>query len=167
MIRRPRPNEIRLLPQIENDADRRYARVGLARVLDMPPATIASLEFARRHRLLSVAVSPLGTIVGFALMKRPAGKAWLDQLSVLEAWQGNGLGTALIDRTAEAARTLGFDTLHLSTYRDVPWNGPFYARRGFEDMPRHLWPHAFRRQIAIENSHGHPSWRRTIMRRGV
>jgi hypothetical protein len=29
MIRRPRPNEIKLLPQIENEADQRYGRVGL------------------------------------------------------------------------------------------------------------------------------------------
>jgi hypothetical protein len=28
MIRRPRPNEIKLLPQIENEVDLRYARVG-------------------------------------------------------------------------------------------------------------------------------------------
>jgi hypothetical protein len=49
MIRRPRPNEIKLLPQIENEADLRYARVGLRRVIDMPPASLASLEHARRH----------------------------------------------------------------------------------------------------------------------
>lgn len=29
MIRRPRPHEIKLLPQIENEADLRYRRVGL------------------------------------------------------------------------------------------------------------------------------------------
>jgi hypothetical protein len=49
MIRRPRPNEIKLLPQIENEADLRDARVGLRRVIDMPPAGLASLEQAHRH----------------------------------------------------------------------------------------------------------------------
>jgi GNAT superfamily N-acetyltransferase len=167
MIRRPRPTEIKLLPQIENEADRRYARVGLRRIVDMPPASIASLEQGRRDGRLWVAVSSMGRIVGFALMKQPGGRAWLDQLSVLDAWQGLGFGTTLIDRTAAAARALGHDALYLSTYRDVPWNGPFYARRGFAEVPRGLWLHAFRMQFMAENSHGHPPWRRTIMQRSV
>jgi len=85
MIRRPHPNEIKLLPQIENEADRRYARVGLGRIVDMPPASIAALEFGRRHDRLWVATSPLGRPVGFALMKLKGGTVWLDQLSVLAA----------------------------------------------------------------------------------
>ena len=116
MIRAARPEEIALLPQIENAADQRYARVGLQRVIAMPPASIASLEQGRRDGRLWVAISPLNRVVGFALMKFPGGTAWLDQLSVLERWQGHGLGSSLIDRTAERARTLGHDTLYLSTY---------------------------------------------------
>jgi N-acetylglutamate synthase-like GNAT family acetyltransferase len=72
-------------------------------------------------------------------MKLPGGTAWLDQLSVLDRWQGRGLGAALIDRTAERARELGYDTLYLSTYLGVPWNAPFYERRGFSSVPRGAW----------------------------
>ena len=165
MIRQPQPREIELLPQIENEADRRYARVGLRQIIDMPPASIGSLERGRREGLLWVAVSPLGRVVGFSLMKRPGGLAWLDQLSVLDAWQGRGYGSALIDRTATTARTLGFETLYLSTYRDVPWNAPFYARRGFTEVPRSGVPRVLRFTFMSEGSHGHPQWRRTIMRR--
>jgi GNAT superfamily N-acetyltransferase len=86
---------------------------------------------------------------------------------VLDRWQGRGLGAALIDRTAQQARTLGHDTLYLSPYLGVPWNAPFYERRGFCPVPRGAWPQAFRRQFMIENSHGHPPWRRTIMQRRV
>ena len=48
MIRPPRPDELRLLPQIENQADRRYARFGLPFIVDMPTATLAALDSARR-----------------------------------------------------------------------------------------------------------------------
>lgn len=167
MIRRPHAPEIKLLPQIENAADERYRRVGLARVIAMPPASLASLEAGRRDGRLWVAVSSRGRPVGFALMKLPGGTAWLDQLSVLDRWQGRGLGTALIECTAAAARRLGYRTLHLSTYRDVPWNAPYYARRGFRELPRADWPHAFRMQFMAENGQGHPPWRRTIMRRDL
>jgi GNAT superfamily N-acetyltransferase len=165
MIRAARPHEIALLPQVENAADERYVRVGLPRVLAMPPASTASLEQGRREGRLWVAASPLNRVVGFALMKFPAGTAWLDQLSVLDRWQGRGLGAALIDRAAARARALGHDRLHLSTYLGVPWNAPFYERRGFRPVPRAEWPHAFRLQFMIENSRGHPPWRRTIMQR--
>ncbi len=167
MIRPARPDEIALLPGIENAADERYVRAGLRQVLDMPPASLSSLEQGRRDGRLWVAVSPFNRPVGFALMKFPGGKAWLDQLSVLQVWQGYGLGTALIDRTARQARMLGHDALYLSTYLRVPWNAPFYARRGFTPVPRAEWPRAFRLQFMLENSHGHPPWRRTIMRRAV
>lgn len=167
MIRPPHRHEIEHLPAIENEADRRYARVGLSRVLDMPPASVASLERGRREGKLWVATSPKGRAVGFALMKLRAGRAWLDQLSVLDRWQGQGFGRALIGRTADAAHALGCRALFLSTYLGVPWNAPFYARRGFADVPRGRWDWAIRLQFMIENRHGHPSWRRTVMSRDL
>lgn len=167
MIRPPHPHEIALLPQIENAADLRYRKVGLQCVIDMPAHSIASLTEGWRNRRLWVAASPLGRPVGFALMALAGDSAWIDQLTVLDRWQGHGFGSALIDRAGAAARALGHDRLYLSTYRDVPWNGPFYLRRGFEHVPRSAWPHAFRRQFALENAAGHPSWRRTIMGRGL
>jgi hypothetical protein len=33
---------------------------------------------------------------------------------------------------ADHARTLGLTSLTLTTFRDVPWNAPFYAKLGFE-----------------------------------
>ena len=149
----------------ENAADVRYGRVGLRQVIAMPPASVASLEQGRRDGRLWVAVSPINRVVGFALMKFSCGSAWLDQLSVLDRWQRLGLGAALIDRTAKRARELSHDRLYLSTYLDVPWNAPFYERRGFASVPRGEWPWAFRLQFMIENRRGHPSWRRTIMQR--
>ena len=37
----------------------------------------------------------------------------------------------LIRRVAEWARDGGYETLLLSTFSDVPWNAPYYARVGF------------------------------------
>src|SRR5690349_16435907 len=125
MIRAAHPHEIRLLPQIENAADARYARVGLKLVVDMPAHSIAVLEYGRRHGLLWVAACPRGRVVGFALMEIKAGTAWIDQLSVLDRWQKRGLGSALIDRCAATALSHGHRALHLTTYRGVAWNQPF------------------------------------------
>ena len=69
--------------------------------------------------------------------------------------------------SGQAAHALGYRAIFLSTYLDVPWNAPFYTRRGFAEVPRghRDWP--MRLQFAMENSHGHPSWLRTVMSREV
>jgi len=167
MIRRPHPHEIELLPQIENAADLRYRRVGLDLVNDMPPHSLATLQSGRRHDRLWVAASPLNRVVGFVLLEIKGGTAWIEQLSVLDRWQGRGLGAALIDRSAAAARTRGHDALYLTTYRGVPWNEPFYLRRGFVDVKRGDLPPAMRRELLLEINHGHPSWQRAVMRRSL
>lgn len=165
MIRHPHPHEIKLLPQIENEADLRYRRVGLDLVNGMPPHSLASLRAGRRHDRLWVAASPLNRVVGFILMEIEGGTARIEQLSVLDRWQGRGLGTALIDRCAAEARTRGHGALYLTTYRGVPWNEPFYLRRGFIDVKRGDIPPAMRRELLLEINHGHPPWRRAVMRR--
>ncbi|ANH40302.1 acetyltransferase [Nocardioides dokdonensis FR1436] len=58
--------------------------------------------------------------------------AHLEQVSVLPEHGRRGLGARLVRAAAEEARWDGFDRLTLCTYRDVPWNAPFYARIGFE-----------------------------------
>jgi N-acetylglutamate synthase-like GNAT family acetyltransferase len=48
-------------------------------------------------------------------------------------WTGRKrIGRQLIACVADHARTLGLTSLTLTTFRDVPWNAPFYARLGFE-----------------------------------
>jgi GNAT superfamily N-acetyltransferase len=167
MIRRPRPNEIKLLPQIENEADQHFARVGLGQVCRMPTVSPRLLERAPRDGRLWAAVSPLGRPVGFALLLLRGEVALLDQLSVLPRWQRHGYGAELIAHAAEAARRRGFRSLHLSTYLDVPWNAPYYAGRGFRAVPRGGQSRGLRALLLIEIRMGHPPWRRVIMRQNV
>ena len=135
MIRRPRPNEIKLLPQIENEADQRYARVGLGQVFGMPPASPRLLEHARRDGRLWVAVSPLGRPVGFALMKLLRGDVALARPALgADRLAAARYGAELIAHPPRRATRIR--SLYLSTYLDVPWNAPFYARRGFRAVPR-------------------------------
>jgi GNAT superfamily N-acetyltransferase len=154
-----------MLPQIENMADRRFARVGLQRMADMPEHATAALEQGRRHGLLWIATSPRGHVTGFALMEIKRDIALIEQLSVLDRWQGHGFGTALIERCAATARALGHEPLYLTTYRDVAWNKPFYQRRGFTEVPRGALDRTLRGVLLLEVRHGHPVWRRAVMKR--
>lgn len=77
-----------------------------------------------------------GEVVGFVhVVLLPDGhdvRAHLEQLSVLPEHGRRGLGTRLVRAAAEEARWDGFEVLSLCTYRDLPWNGPFYERLGFD-----------------------------------
>jgi GNAT superfamily N-acetyltransferase len=43
-----------------------------------------------------------------------------------------GLGAALVETVCDWARIQGYGVISLSTFRDLPWNAPFYAKLGFQ-----------------------------------
>lgn len=64
-------------------------------------------------------------------MLEERGTAHLQQLAVDPAHGRRGLGSALVDACCEQARQRGYGQLTLTTFRDVPYNAPWYARLGF------------------------------------
>ena len=49
---------------------------------------------------------------------------------------GKGLGTGLMRHVLQLAKQRRLKQVTLSTFRDVPWNGPFYGKLGFREIPR-------------------------------
>ena len=70
--------------------------------------------------------------MGFVSVDIVDGCAHIDQLSVLTDHGGRGIGRALLDEAVRWARASGLAAVTLTTFRDVPWNAPFYRRVGFE-----------------------------------
>ncbi len=87
--------------------------------------------------LIWVAVDERDEPVGFALCSDRGEDLYLDQLSVLPAHGRRGLGSRLVRRCLAEAETRGHRRVSLSTFRSVPWNGPFYRQLGFKELP--LW----------------------------
>ncbi|MCK7291140.1 GNAT family N-acetyltransferase [Enterobacter bugandensis] len=90
--------------------------------------------------------------VGFVLAEAHPSSLFIVELSVDLDWQGKGIGRQLIACAADHARQKGLRSLTLTTFRDVPWNAPFYARLGFEMMTR-LTPE-LREKREEETAHG-------------
>lgn len=74
-------------------------------------------------------------LVGFALCSDRGEDLYLDQLSVLPSHGRKGIGTRLVRRAILEAETRAYRRLSLSTFRKVPWNGPFYRKLGFREVP--------------------------------
>jgi GNAT superfamily N-acetyltransferase len=95
---------------------------------------------AQRAGLLWVALagdSPdENTPVGFALVEMLAADLpHLEELDVDPAHGRRGHGTALVRAVCAWAAGAGYAEITLTTFRTVPWNMPFYARLGFEEVP--------------------------------
>lgn len=72
--------------------------------------------------------------IAFVWVDEVDGRAHVAEIAVVPKWMRKGVGTRLLDRACEWARTHGYPAITLTTYADVPWNGPYYSRRGFVEL---------------------------------
>ncbi len=139
-IRAARAEDVERLQMIELDAARRYACLTETRFcLDLPARSRTEHAFARDHGL-ALAVLSDGAIVGFLLAVPKDRCAHIQEISVARNFQGHGLGRALLAKAETWAVQAGFSYATLTTFRDVPWNAPFYEKLGwrtFDPYPGH------------------------------
>lgn len=153
-VREARVDELSLTERIEEDADALLiANLG---AVDWPPSTTAAERAAHPGFVLVVEnaiqdaahdthddeaidrsslprARNASSIVGFVHVLEIDGHAHLEQLSVLPEHGGAGRGRLLVEAAKEEARRRGHGEMTLRTYRDVPWNAPFYERCGFSE----------------------------------
>ncbi|MEP6495009.1 MAG: GNAT family N-acetyltransferase [bacterium] len=104
--------------------------------------------------------------VGFAHVKQvEPNVVHLDELDVHPAHGRRGIGRRLVMTVCDWATNAGYDAVTLCTFRDVPWNMPFYASLGFEVVsPEALTP-ALWSLVESEIRHGLDPSARVVMRR--
>jgi ribosomal protein S18 acetylase RimI-like enzyme len=103
----------------------------IARCADNPPYVAEMLARAAVEHRAWVAVDDLGAIVGFSLAWLVDGEGHLDELAVTPEHGRRGLGRALVDEVVSWTAAQGLPSVTLTTFRDVPWNGPYYEKLGF------------------------------------
>jgi ribosomal protein S18 acetylase RimI-like enzyme len=132
-VREARREDLPLLQGIEAAADETF--VPLIGPLDWGEASTGEWR-AGVPGFLLVAEAQDGAVVGFAHVLHLEGGAHLEQLAVHPDHHRRGHGDALLRAAAARAQQEGYDALTLSTFADVPWNRPFYERRGFTVVER-------------------------------
>lgn len=106
--------------------------------------------------------------VGFALVGVIESEAaHLEEIDVHPDHGRRGLGTKLVEHVCGWAAEAGHAAVTLTTYRDVPWNMPFYARLGFEVVPASALSPALRAIVDDEARRGLDPAIRVVMRRAV
>ncbi|MGC5698768.1 GNAT family N-acetyltransferase [Pseudomonas sp. NFXW11] len=127
---------------------------------------IASASHARhlQKHPLWVAVNADHQRCGFLSAQVCGRELHIVEVSVASHCQGQGIGKALLQAAIGHAREQGLDALTLSTFRQLPWNEPFYQRLGFITLADAQLGPRLRQVLANETLHGLPAERRCAMR---
>jgi GNAT superfamily N-acetyltransferase len=164
-IRPTRLADLTVIQQIEWAAGELFREVGMPDIADDPvPTTEALAEFVRAGHSW-VVVDDADLPIAFVLVMPVDGLAHIEQVSVLPSYAHRGLGRRLIDHVDAWAAGRGLSALSLTTFRGVPWNGPYYERLGFVTLdPSERGPELVR-LMAEEAAHGLDPAQRIAMRR--
>lgn len=163
MIRLARPSEFPRLAEIEDAAEQLFAGTHMAFVLDMPHA--APVAEVPPHVKVWVSVDADDIAQGFLEAEPVEGWLHILEVSVHPAAQRQGRARALVETALAHARTQGLAMVSLTTDRDLPFNGPIYARMGFERLDEADCPAWLKALLAQEAAHGFDPARRIAMAR--
>jgi GNAT superfamily N-acetyltransferase len=149
VIRPAAADELGRLVEIEAAAGRTFADHGMPEIAADDPGSPAELEGYRAAGRAWVAADRDGP-VGYLLAAEVDGCLHVEQVSVDPAYAGRRIGAALIDHLAATARADGRPALTLTTFRDIPWNAPYYRRLGFVNLPEAEWGPQLQALVAHE-----------------
>lgn len=144
-----------------------FRAIGMDAIADDPPPTEEDLEAFLQAGTAWVATRVSDKPIAYILVEVFGSWAHIEQVTVHPRYGGHGIGASLIGHVEAWAQNLGLDNLSLTTFRDVPWNAPYYERLGFRRLPETEWPRWLPSVVEREKRHGLAAWPRTVMAREV
>lgn len=159
-----RPSELAALREIEDEAATLFSDTPYADAVSGDATSMEDFAEAQRAGRLWVAATREGVPVAFAFVESVGACAHLDELDVHPTHGRRGIGAALVREVCRWAHDQGLPAVTLTTFRDVPWNAPFYARMGFAPVPEDRLTPEQRALFEHENRMGLRSDARFFMR---
>jgi len=154
-IRPTRPDAAGLLPAVERSAGQAFrAYPDLAWLADGDDLPVAHPALRIAEGLSWVAVDRADAPFAFLIAERHDDALHIEELDVRQDRQGKGVGRALLRHIVAWAREQGLGTITLTTFREVAWNAPFYAREGFRMVEGEALNMRLRALLASEADRG-------------
>ncbi|WP_294568965.1 GNAT family N-acetyltransferase [uncultured Arthrobacter sp.] len=164
-IRSAARTELEALRGIERAAGEQFRALGMAEIAEDEPLPVEELaEFQAAGRAWT-AVGADGSPVGYLLVKRVGANAHVEQVSVHPSFARQGIGRRLLGTAADWGRGQGLGNLTLTTFREVPWNAPYYRRLGFREVPADALEPGLKQVVAQEAAAGLARWPRVVLSR--
>jgi N-acetylglutamate synthase-like GNAT family acetyltransferase len=163
LIRKARLDDLPALAGIERDADQLFLQTDMPEIGDAEPTDPEALAALLDEGAFWVAELD-ATAVGFLAAGTRKGQYVILQISVARSGQGRGVGARLMEAALAHGRETGAPDVILTTFRDIPWNAPWYARFGFVEIPEAERSQVVRDMQAHEAAHGLDMSRRCALR---
>lgn len=129
-IRPATESDLSRLVEIEVEAGQLFHTVGMSLVATDVPQIADLRKAVAADRIWTTTVGD--RLAGYISSEVVDGNAHITQVSVAPDYSRRGLGKAMIDFVEAWGRTAGCPATTLTTFRDVPWNGPYYLRLGYQ-----------------------------------
>jgi GNAT superfamily N-acetyltransferase len=154
-----------LLPSVERSAGEAFRTLPeLAWIADGAVQSVEAHEAYARAGTSWVVLNEAEQIIGFLSAESCGAELHIWELAVQRDQQGRGAGRALIDEAVAYARDQGLAAVTLTTFREVPWNEPLYARFGFVTLGAEQMGERLSQVLEDEGAGGLPLERRCAMR---
>ena len=142
-IRKARKEDCAALPAIELAAAEMFRPLNILPNLDEPGALpLDFLEQQCAKGLVWVATfeeKAVGFLVAMTKATNEGNDFYVAELDVHPDHGKRGLGAGLMHAACDHAFETGEPRITLCTFRDVPWNAPFYAKLGFTEIAKSSW----------------------------
>ena len=164
MVRPAENADVEELRAIERAVGEAFRPLGMDPVADDEPPSIAALRrFIDAGR--AWVMERGGQVAAYLVADIVDGCVHVEHVSVHPDHAHQRLGATLVDHLADWSVDHGYPALTLTTFRDVPWNGPYYERCGFHWMADPDITPGLRELRSREAADGLDWWPRGCMRR--
>jgi GNAT superfamily N-acetyltransferase len=163
-VRPTRPDDVRHLPGVERSAAKSFLAIPELSWIAGDEVMPEQAHDRYRAAGTSWVAAAVGPPVGFLCAEAAGDALHIWEIAVHEDWQGRGLGRRLVAAATAFARTTELIAVTLTTFRDVPWNEPFYGRLGFHTLAPAELGQRLEAILAGEARRGLPGERRCAMR---
>jgi len=126
-----RPDEVEIVRDIQRAAGRMFLDTPYPEIASHEPDSAEELANAQDNWRLWVSVTGDDRPAGAMLVLPRDGDLYIRQLDVHPDFSGQKRTVGLVRAVKRFFGGRGLARLTLTTFRDVPWNAPYYERIGF------------------------------------
>jgi ribosomal protein S18 acetylase RimI-like enzyme len=166
-VRLARLDDLQVIRDIEGSAGKLFLESEFPFIAEDEPMSIETLGEHQSQGQLRVAVDSNDKPIGFVVTRIVDGLLHLHELSIHPSHGRKGVGKRLILTVCELAKEQGKSAVTLSTFRDVPWNAPYYQRLGFRILADAELSDGLRQVRIEEAENGLPVESRVCMRKAI
>lgn len=166
-IRSARMEDLVMLAEIERTAATLFRDTPYAFLVNDEPLSLDFVTQQFQSGQVWVAVDERDTPIGYAIAQEVDGEAYLRQIDVHPTYGRRGIGRELVEKVCMWAKHQNYRRILLSTFLDIEWNAPFYAKLGFQFLAEDELTAGFQQLRRKEAEAGLPIDRRAIMYRDL